>query len=80
MKKLITIVAAAVMMIGAANAQELANFQMGRGERVVSPEIKGDKTTFRLSANYATQVNLVGAWMENPYGGGVPMKKNPNGI
>lgn len=65
-------------MVSAASAQELANF--ARGARIVSPEINGDKTTFRISANYATYVNLVGAWMESPYGAGIPMVKGENGV
>ena len=78
MKRLLTIIAAAALAVIAANAQELANFS--RGAQIKSPEINGEKTTFRLNANYATQVNLVGAWMENPYGAGVPMVKGPNGV
>lgn len=78
MKRLLTIIAAAALTVIAADAQELANFS--RGAQIKSPEINGEKTTFRLNANYATQVNLVGAWMENPYGAGVPMVKGPNGV
>lgn len=80
MKKLITIIAGLALLAGSVNAQELSNFSFGRGPRVVSPEINGDKTTFRISANYATIVNLVGAWMENPWGGGVPMTKGEGGV
>lgn len=78
MKKIISIIAASLMTLIAANAQELANFR--NVAQVKSPDIQGDKVTFRLNANYATQVNLVGAWMENPYGSGVPMTKGENGI
>ncbi len=80
MKKLILFFVGLLLLASSANAQELNNFNFGRGEKVVSPEINGDKTTFRLSANYATIVNLVGAWMENPYGAGVPMTKGENGV
>lgn len=80
MKRIITLLAGLVLLAGSANAQELSNFSFGRGPKVVSPEINGDKTTFRLSANYATIVNLVGAWMENPWGAGVPMTKGEGGV
>lgn len=79
MKKLFAIIAAVILSVGATNAQELANFSRG-GAALKSPEIQGDKVTFRLNANYATQVNLVGAWMENPYGSGIPMTKGLNGV
>ena len=80
MKKIFSLAVAAVLAFGAANAQELANFNFGGGAQTKSPEINGDKITFRLNANYATIVNLSGSWMENPYGGGIPMQKGPNGI
>lgn len=80
MKRIITIIAGLIAIAGSVNAQELSNFSFGQGPRIVSPEIKGDKTTFRLAANYATIVNIVGAWMENPWGGGVPMTKGEGGV
>lgn len=80
MKKIITLLAGLALLAGSVNAQELSNFSFGRGPRVVSPEINGDKTTFRISANYATIVNLVGAWMENPWGSGIPMTKGEGGV
>lgn len=80
MKRIITLLAGLALLAGSANAQELSNFSFGRGPKVVSPEINGDKITFRLSANYATIVNLVGAWMENPWGAGVPMSKGEGGV
>lgn len=80
MKRIITLLAGLALLAGSANAQELSNFSFGRGPKVVSPEINGDKITFRLSANYATIVNLVGAWMENPWGAGVPMTKGEGGV
>lgn len=79
MKKILSLLAVAALAICSANAQELANFSRGQ-QRVVSPEINGDKTTFRLSANYATIVTLSGSWMENPYGAGIPMQKGPEGV
>ena len=79
MKKILSLIAVAALAICSANAQELANFSRGQ-QRVVSPEINGDKTTFRLSANYATIVTLSGSWMENPYGAGIPMQKGPEGV
>lgn len=79
MKRILSLLAVAALAICSANAQELANFSRGQ-QRVVSPEINGDKTTFRLSANYATIVTLSGSWMENPYGAGIPMQKGPEGV
>ncbi|MCQ2145905.1 MAG: esterase [Bacteroidales bacterium] len=73
MKRILTIVAVAMLTV-AASAQELANFS--RGAAVKSPEINGDKVTFRLSANYATQVNLTGNWLQ----GAVPMAKGEKGV
>ena len=79
MKKLTSILAGLVLFVGMANAQELANFSRGAAQ-AKSPEMQGDKVTFRLNANYATYVNLVGSWMENPYGAGIPMVKGEKGI
>ncbi|NLZ19556.1 MAG: esterase, partial [Bacteroidales bacterium] len=80
MKKILTIIAAAVIAVGA-NAQELANFaRQGQGQQIVSPEVKDGKVTFRLNANYATQVKLSGNWMANPWTGTIDMQKGPNGI
>jgi len=79
MKKL-SMVAIAALICCTAGAQELSNFNFGGRTQVISPEINGDKVTFRLNANYATVVNLSGSWMENPYGGGEPMRKGQNGV
>ena len=79
MKKLISIIAGLALVAGSASAQELANFAFG-GPRVVSPEIQGDSVTFRLSANYATIVNLSGSWMPNPWGDSIPMQKGADGV
>ena len=76
MKKIVLLAFAAMLAVGA-SAQELANF--GRGQQIVSPEVKGDSVTFRLNANYATVVNLYGNWMAN-YTDVVPLKKGANGI
>ena len=69
MKRLSAIFLGLALLAGSANAQELANFNFGGAPQAKSPDMQGDKVTFRLNANYATQVNLVGSWMENPYGG-----------
>ena len=81
MKKLVILLAAAALSFGTANGQELANFvRQGQGPQLVSPELKDGKVTFRLNANYATQVKLSGNWMENPWTGTIDMQKGPNGI
>ena len=77
MKKLFFLACAALLAVGA-NAQELANFSRN-AQQIVSPEVKGDSVTFRLSANYATVVNLYGNWMAN-YSDFVPLKKGNDGI
>ena len=77
MKKILLFAFAAMMAVGA-SAQELANFSRG-AQQIVSPEIKGDSVTFRLSANYATVVNLYGNWMAN-YTDVVPLKKGNDGV
>ncbi|MBO7523139.1 MAG: esterase [Bacteroidales bacterium] len=78
MKKTFAFLSFFILMLGVASAQEIANFR-ATGERVVSPEITGDSVTFRLDANYATQVMLSGNWMEGN-GASVPMNKGRNGI
>jgi len=81
MKKIIMLIAAAVMTVGAASAQELANFaRQGQGQRIVSPEVKDGKVTFRLNANYATRVQLSGNWMADPWNGSEDMQKGNDGI
>ena len=77
MKKILLFVFAAMMVVGA-SAQELANFSRN-AQQIVSPEIKGDSVTFRLSANYATVVNLYGNWMAN-YSDVVPLTKGNDGV
>ncbi|MCQ2166435.1 MAG: esterase [Bacteroidales bacterium] len=77
---LAAVVTGVVSLEGRAEAQELSNFNFSGARKIVSPEINSDKTTFRLQANYATIVNLVGAWMDNPWGPGVPMTKGNDGV
>ena len=81
MKKFFTIVAAAALAVSTLSAQELTNFAFGnRGPRIVSPEVKDGKVTFRLNANYATRVQLSGNWMANPWTGVEDMQKGEGGI
>ena len=80
MKRILTLIAAAAIAVGA-NAQELANFaRQGQGQQIVSPEVKDGKVTFRLNANYATQVKLMGNWMADPWTGTLDMQKGMDGI
>ena len=81
MKKVFAILAAAALALSSLGAQELTNFAFGgRGPRIVSPEVKDGKVTFRLNANYATRVQLSGNWMANPWTGVEEMKKGEGGI
>ena len=75
MKRLMTFLAAAFMVL-AVNAQELANFQR---VNVVSPEVKDGQVTFRLRADYATDVKLYGSWMPG-YGDRVQLTRGENYI
>ena len=68
MKRIVTILSAALVLAGSLQAQELANFRMGGPAPVVSPEIQGDSVIFRLKADYATTVKLAGSWLPNPCG------------
>ena len=80
MKRIFTLLATALLAVSALSGQELTNFAMGgRGPRIVSPEVKDGKVTFRLSANYATRVQLSGNWMENPWTGSIDMAKGEGG-
>lgn len=80
MRKILTVFALSMMCISSINAQELSNFNFGRrGAPAKSPEINGDKVTFRLAANHANSVSLSGNWM-NGQRGGEPMKKGENGV
>ena len=81
MKKVLMILAAAFLAVSTLSGQELTNFAMGgRGPRIVSPEVKDGKVTFRLSANYATRVQLSGNWMANPWTGVEEMTKGEGGV
>ena len=65
---------AAAFLALAVNAQELANFQR---RALVSPEINDGNVTFRLKADYATQVSFCGSWM-NGNSSGIPMTRGEN--
>jgi len=81
MKKVVTVMMAALLAIGSLSAQELTNFAFGnRGPRIASPELKDGKVTFRLNANYATVVKLSGNWMPNPWTDTIDMQKGEGGI
>ncbi len=81
MKRIFTLLATALLAVTALSGQELTNFARGgNGPRVVSPEVKDGKVTFRLNANYATRVQLSGNWMENPWTGSIDMQKGEGGI
>lgn len=70
MKKLLSLFAFLSFTAVTVSAQELANFN--RRQQIVSPEISEGQVTFRLDADYATQVLLAGNWMDNQ---SIPMKK-----
>jgi len=78
MKRILTVLAAALLFAGAASAQEIANFN--RGPQVESPIVLSDgRVIFRLAADYATVVTLSGNWMaqgEAP----MPMEKGEGGV
>ena len=69
------IILAALSMAVAANAQELTNFAFGR-KPIVSPEVKADSVTFRLKAEYATDVKMYGSWMPG-YFDRIDLKRGP---
>lgn len=73
MRKLVSFLAV-LCIVFTAGAQELANF---RGETIVSPEIKDGSVTFRLKADYATDVKLYGSWMAD-YNDRVQMTRGEN--
>ena len=81
MKRFTTLFATLLLAVSSLSAQELTNFAFGgRGPRIVSPEVNNGKVTFRLSANYATRVQLSGNWMENPWTGTIDMAKGDGGV
>ena len=79
MKKILLVIAGLAMLTASAGAQELRNFNFGGARQIVSPEIAGDSTTFRLSADYATVVTLYGSWLPG-YGDRIPMVKGEGGV
>ncbi len=74
MKKILATLIVLSLALGAF-AQELRNFSR---QAIVSPQVEGDSVSFRLSADYATIVNLYGSWLPN-YSERIPMKKD-NGV
>ncbi len=78
MKKALTILAVALVAF-TAGAQELTNFAFGGRKVIVSPEVRTDSVTFRLKADYATQVSLQGSWMPG-YGGKLDMKRGAENV
>ena len=78
MKRVLTILTAALLLAGAASAQEIANFN--RGQQVDSPQVLSDgRIIFRLAADYATVVTLSGNWMAQGEGP-LAMKKGEGGV
>lgn len=77
MKKVLFL--AMALLSFSAHSQELSNFNFGGQQQIVSPEITDSGVTFRLAADYATQVSLSGTWMPG-YGNSIPMKKGQGGV
>ena len=78
MKRILTVLAAALLLAGAASAQEIANFN--RGQQVESPQVLSDgRVIFRLAADYATVVSLTGNWMAQGEGP-IAMQKGEGGV
>ena len=80
MKRVITLLSAALVLAASLQAQELTNFNFGGQAPVISPEIQGDSVTFRLKADYATIVKLSGSWMPNPWGDTIDMQRGANNV
>ena len=80
MKRVITILSAALVLAASLQAQELTNFSFGGPAPVISPDIQGDSVTFRLKADYATVVKLSGSWMPNPWGDTIEMTRGANNV
>ena len=76
MKRYLSVIAALLLGISAVSAQELANFAR---QTIVSPEIGPASVTFRINANYATQVSLWGSWLTS-YTDLIPMTKGTDGV
>ncbi|MDR1200381.1 MAG: esterase [Tannerellaceae bacterium] len=77
MKRYFFIVLAMFFFSATVMSQELANF--APTGRVVSPEISGDKITFRFQAAKARDVKLYGSWLAS-YTETVPMQDKGNGL
>ena len=78
MKRILTVLAAALLLAGGASAQEIANFN--RGQQVESPQVLSDgRVIFRLAADYATVVSLTGNWMAQGEGP-IAMQKGEGGV
>lgn len=72
------ILSAFLLFVGLASfAQELANFQAPKP--IISPEIKGNEVSFRISQPYADTVKVLGSWMSKP-SEAVLMKKDKSGL
>jgi enterochelin esterase family protein len=80
MRKVLTVIAAALALTASLQAQELTNFNFGGQAPVISPDIQGDSVTFRLKADYATVVKLSGSWMPNPWGDTIDMTRGANNV
>ena len=80
MKKILTVLSAALVLAASLQAQELTNFNFGGQAPVISPDIQGDSVTFRLKADYATIVKLSGSWMPNPWGDTIDMTRGANNV
>ena len=78
MKRVFCLALAALFCL-CTSAQELSNFNFGGRRQIVSPEITENSVTFRLAADYATQVSLSGTWMSG-LGSSIPMKKGEGGV
>ena len=78
MKRILTVIALALAVSAAIDAQELNNFAFRGQKPIISPEIQNDSVTFRLKADYATIVKLNGSWMENPWFGTIDMTRGEN--
>ncbi len=68
---------AAMLCVGALQAQELANFR--NQAPIVSPEVGTSSVTFRILAPAASDVKLYGSWMP-AYGDRENLTKNENGV
>lgn len=78
-QRFLLIFALSLLFVGNAEAQELANFSMGRNRPLISPEVTADSVTFRLPGNYATQVQLYGSWLTD-FRSLIPMQKGAGGV